>query len=55
VLNCGLHLLRLPPREFWALTPIEFSIMAYGIRSHSDGLPKDALLRLSQLFPDEPT
>jgi uncharacterized phage protein (TIGR02216 family) len=52
VLDCGLHLLRLPPTIFWALTPIEFSIMAYGAQAPRQAFKRHVLDGLMQEFPD---
>ncbi|WP_255392918.1 rcc01693 family protein [Neorhizobium galegae] len=52
VMHAGLCLLRLPPRDFWALTPVEFSAMAGGLRGRGAGLEKAGLDALMRAFPD---
>jgi uncharacterized phage protein (TIGR02216 family) len=51
-MHAGLCLLRLPPRDFWALTPVEFLAMAGGLRGRGAGLEKAGLDALMQAFPD---
>ncbi|MFO8126935.1 rcc01693 family protein [Yoonia sp.] len=52
LMRAGLHQLRLPPREFWALTPAELQIMlgATGAVAAMGRVQFDALLRD---FPDQ--
>jgi uncharacterized phage protein (TIGR02216 family) len=52
VLHAGLFRLRLPPRDFWALTPLEFFIMTGGLRPRTTSLGRSALSALMQDFPD---
>ncbi|WP_341872384.1 rcc01693 family protein [Neorhizobium vignae] len=52
VMHVGLCLLRLPPRDFWALTPVEFSAMAGGSRRHGAGMERAGLDALMRAFPD---
>lgn len=49
VLHAGFFLLRLPPRDFWALTPLEFHAMTGGY------LPRFSLplKELMEKYPDE--
>ena len=49
----GLGVLRLPPREFWAMTPIEIErAMNRIVRSHGIAPTRDVLGRLMTAFPD---
>ena len=48
----GLCLLRLPPRDFWALTPREFFVMTGGSKRHAQPLGRNSLEALMQAFPD---
>ncbi len=52
LMQAGLHLLRLRPAEFWALTPAELQIMlgADAAKAPLGRLQLDALLRD---FPDD--
>ena len=52
VLHVGLHLLRLEPNAFWAMTPREFFIMAGGLRPGRSAPGRDELTRLMGAFPD---
>ncbi|WP_258719319.1 MULTISPECIES: rcc01693 family protein [unclassified Neorhizobium] len=52
VMHAGLCLLRLPPRDFWALTPVEFLAMTGGMRGRSAGMEKAGLEALMRAFPD---
>ncbi|MGV8936005.1 MAG: rcc01693 family protein [Allorhizobium sp.] len=51
-LHAGLCRLRLDPRIFWALTPIELDAMAGGRAPASDGFSRGRFLALMQRFPD---
>jgi uncharacterized phage protein (TIGR02216 family) len=53
VIHVGLGLLRLSPRDFWAMTPVEFAAAA-GL-SRGGALPptRADLSRLMREFPDE--
>ena len=48
VMHAGLFLLRLSPRDFWALTPLEFHALTGGFLPRFD-FPLQALM---QRFPD---
>ncbi|MDN5928914.1 MAG: phage tail assembly chaperone [Hyphomicrobiales bacterium] len=54
VIHVGLGLLRLSPRDFWAMTPTEFAAAA-GLSRRSSALPptRTDLSRLMCEFPDE--
>ncbi|WP_436252138.1 rcc01693 family protein [Neorhizobium sp. LjRoot104] len=52
VMHAGLCLLRLPPRDFWALTPVEFFAMTGGLRARRAGIGKAGLEALMRAFPD---
>ncbi len=47
-IHAGLFLLRLAPRDFWALTPIEFHAITGGLTPRFDLPLKDLMAR----FPD---
>jgi uncharacterized phage protein (TIGR02216 family) len=54
VIHVGLGLLRLSPRDFWAMTPVEFAA-AVGLSRGACALPptRADLSRLMREFPDE--
>lgn len=53
VMATGLGLLRLPPRDFWAMTPIEFAHAAGLAGEAGAGRPgRDELAALMRQFPD---
>ena len=52
-MHVGLCLLRLPPRDFWGMTPVEFLAMSGGLRGGSSSLERDGLDALMKAFPDE--
>ncbi len=54
VLHIGLCLLRLPPQDFWALTPIELFAMAGGLKPQPPRLDRAGLEALMRVFPDRP-
>jgi len=51
LMRVGLHDLRLRPAEFWALTPLEFLMMAGA--SGSAPMTRSGLLDLQARFPDK--
>ena len=48
-IHAGLFLLRLAPRDFWALTPVEFHAMTGGLAPRFDLPLEDLMAR----FPDK--
>ncbi|WP_281407243.1 rcc01693 family protein [Neorhizobium alkalisoli] len=52
VMHAGLFLLRLPPRDFWAMTPREFFIITGGTRRRATPLARGVLDALMGEFPD---
>jgi len=52
LMRLGLHELRLSPREFWALTPIELLVMS-GRETGATVMTRDGLAALSRLYPDD--
>ncbi len=52
LMSAGLHGLRLTPREFWALTPIELQIML-GLTKVSAPMGRGRLDELLAAFPDK--
>jgi uncharacterized phage protein (TIGR02216 family) len=52
VIHVGLCRLRLSPRDFWALTPVEFFAMAGGTRPRDATMARDGLEALMRAFPD---
>jgi len=52
LLHLGLGVLRWSPRDFWAATPRELA-GALG-KTEAAAMPRTALDRLMQLFPDQP-
>lgn len=51
LLRVGLRELRLPPAQFWAMTPAELMILL-GRDSSAAPLSRDGLARLAERFPD---
>jgi uncharacterized phage protein (TIGR02216 family) len=51
-MHAGLFLLRLPPRDFWSMTPREFFIMTGGTRPCTTPLARGVLDALMGAFPD---
>lgn len=52
MMRAGLYRLRLPPEEFWRLTPAELRTML-GSGSEASALGRSGLERLLRAFPDE--
>ncbi|WP_306456955.1 rcc01693 family protein [Pararhizobium haloflavum] len=53
VMHFGLARLRLPPEQFWRLTPRELAAMAGGSASHDARPDVSALAALMARYPDE--
>lgn len=51
-MHAGLRLLRLPARDFWALTLIEFFAMTGGLRPPREAMERAGLEALMSAFPD---
>ncbi|HBF32547.1 MAG TPA: phage tail assembly chaperone [Rhizobium sp.] len=51
-MHVGLCLLRLDPKQFWALTPREFAAMSGAFKPAPTGLGRDDLAALMALYPD---
>lgn len=50
----GLGVLRLPPKDFWAMTPRELARAMEGVRGRSGGpLGREALNGLMAAYPDK--
>ena len=52
MLHTGLCLLRLSPRDFWALTPLEFHAMTGGSRPRAACMERARLEAMMRDFPD---
>jgi uncharacterized phage protein (TIGR02216 family) len=52
VIHVGLCRLRLSPRDFWTLTPVEFFAIAGGARPRDVVMARDGLEALMRVFPD---
>ncbi|WP_105381924.1 rcc01693 family protein [Neorhizobium alkalisoli] len=53
VMHAGLCLLRLPPKDFWALTPREFFAVAGGLKPSDASMERAGLKALMTAFPDD--
>jgi uncharacterized phage protein (TIGR02216 family) len=53
VMHAGLCLLRLAPKDFWALTPREFFAMTGGLRPGGNAMDRGVLDALMTRFPDD--
>ncbi|MCO4841469.1 MAG: phage tail assembly chaperone [Yoonia sp.] len=51
LLRAGLHVLRLRPAEFWALTPAELQVML-GLDEKLMPMARDRLAELERAYPD---
>ncbi|MFB9951342.1 rcc01693 family protein [Rhizobium puerariae] len=51
-MHAGFCLLRLPPRDFWMLTPVEFLAMTGGLRPRGGAMERAGLEALMKAFPD---
>lgn len=52
VVHAGLCLLRLPARDFWAMTPREIRAALGGLRPDAGPIDRQALQTLMTAFPD---
>jgi uncharacterized phage protein (TIGR02216 family) len=52
VMAIGLGLLRLSPRDFWAMTPREFERAMGLLKEHGDAPGRARLAELMRAFPD---
>lgn len=50
----GLGVLRLPPQQFWAMTPRELASAIEAITGHGAPLDRATLSELMRKYPDEP-
>jgi uncharacterized phage protein (TIGR02216 family) len=50
----GLGVLRLPPQQFWAMTPRELASAIEAITARSAALDRMTLSELMRTYPDEP-
>jgi uncharacterized phage protein (TIGR02216 family) len=50
----GLGVLRLPPQQFWAMTPRELASAIEAITGRSAALDRMTLSELMRTYPDEP-
>lgn len=53
MMRIGFHHLRLNPRDFWALTPLEFLVLL-GLEGGPPPMARARLEELSRDFPDGP-
>lgn len=52
LMRLGINQLRLPPAEFWRLTPIEFLLLA-GHQNSAAPTTRETLDQLVRAFPDK--
>ncbi len=52
LMRAGLHVLRLHPAEFWALTPAELQVML-GLDERLMPMARDRLAELERAYPDD--
>jgi uncharacterized phage protein (TIGR02216 family) len=52
-MHTGLCLLRLPAKDFWALTPVEFFAMTGGLGPQRPAMERAGLEALMTAFPDD--
>lgn len=50
----GLGVLRLPPQQFWAMTPRELACALETVTGRSGPLDRLTLCELMRTYPDEP-
>jgi uncharacterized phage protein (TIGR02216 family) len=50
----GLGVLRLPPQQFWAMTPRELASAIEAITGRGAALDRTTLSELMRTYPDEP-
>jgi len=55
VMSVGLGLLRLSPKAFWAMTPIEFERAARPFSRRHTAPDRTDLANLMRVFPDYPS
>ncbi|WP_037088788.1 rcc01693 family protein [Rhizobium sp. CF080] len=53
VMHAGLCLLRLPAKDFWALTPVEFFTITGGLGPQRVTMERAGLEALMTAFPDD--
>lgn len=53
LMRAGLRGLRLPPAEFWALSPAELMLML-GLEEGGSAMVRSRLDELSRVYPDTP-
>lgn len=52
LMRAGLHVLRLRPADFWALTPAELQVML-GLDERLMPMARDRLAELERAYPDD--
>nr|WP_210103081.1 rcc01693 family protein [Neorhizobium galegae] len=52
VIHTGLCLLRLSPKDFWAMTPREFFAASGGLVPRAPAFSRDGLAALMRAYPD---
>ena len=49
----GFGVMRLPPQQFWAMTPLELAYAIEAIHGRSSPLDRETFSELMRKFPDE--